>query len=142
MTSYQEITIFHLTQVKNMLATIKIKDLKLRTFIGINPEEIENKQDVTVNIEFQYNASTATSSDDMKDAQNYRTLTKKVIHLVEERKFYLLEKLAQDVLSIFSQEESILFAEVEIDKPHALRFAESVSISLAYHRSPQEPDHR
>lgn len=119
-----------------MLATIKIKDLKLRTFIGINPEEIENKQDVTINIKFQYNALTATSSDNMNDAQNYRTLTKKVIHLVEEGKFYLLEKLAQDVLSIFSQEKTILFAEVEVDKPHALRFAESVSISLAYNQSP------
>jgi D-erythro-7,8-dihydroneopterin triphosphate epimerase len=29
---------------------------------------------------------------------------------------------------------SVSYAEVEVDKPHALRFAESVSITLAAHR--------
>jgi len=29
---------------------------------------------------------------------------------------------------------SVLYAEVEVDKPHALRFAESVSITLAASR--------
>ncbi len=31
-------------------ATIKIKNLRLRTYIGINEAEVNNKQDVVVNV--------------------------------------------------------------------------------------------
>ena len=35
------------------MATIRIKNLLLRTFIGFNPEELVNKQDVIINIEIE-----------------------------------------------------------------------------------------
>jgi len=38
------------------------------------------------------------------------------------------------VLDLVMSNESVLYAEVEVDKPHALRFAESVSITLAASR--------
>ncbi|MBC3767257.1 dihydroneopterin triphosphate 2'-epimerase [Neptunicella marina] len=116
------------------LATIRIKNLRLRTFIGIKEEEINNKQDVVINIKIQYLAEQATQSEDIHDALNYRTITKKVISLVENNRFSLLEKLTAEVLSIASQHEWVTFAEVEIDKPHALRFADSVSMSLSYNK--------
>lgn len=116
------------------LATIRIKNLRLRTYIGIKDEEINNKQDVVINIKIQYLAEQATQSEDIHDALNYRTITKKVISLVENNRFSLLEKLTAEVLAIASQHEWVTFAEVEIDKPHALRFADSVSMSLSYNK--------
>ena len=47
------------------LATIKIKNLRLRTYIGINEDEIKNKQDVVVNVKIDYDAEKATNTDDM-----------------------------------------------------------------------------
>ena len=44
-------------------ATIKIKNLRLRTYIGINDDEIKNKQDVVVNVTIHYDAGRATDSD-------------------------------------------------------------------------------
>ena len=38
------------------------------------------------------------------------------------------------VLDLVMSNGSVLYAEVEVDKPHALRFAESVSITLAASR--------
>ena len=52
------------------LATIKIKNLRLRTYIGINENEITNKQDVIVNVKIDYDAQRATDSDNMEDALN------------------------------------------------------------------------
>ena len=46
----------------------------------------------------------------------------------------LLERLTQELLDLVMSNESVLYAEVEVDKPHALRFAESVSITLAASR--------
>lgn len=38
-------------------ATIRIKNLRLRTYIGINDDEIRNKQDVVVNVKMHYDAA-------------------------------------------------------------------------------------
>ena len=112
-------------------ATIRIKNLRLRTYIGINEEEIKNKQDVVVNVKIHYDAQRATDSDNMDDALNYKTVTKSIIKLVEDNRFSLLEKLTADVLDIAAEHHWVTYAEVEVDKPHALRFSDSVSLSLS-----------
>jgi D-erythro-7,8-dihydroneopterin triphosphate epimerase len=115
----------------NGLATIRIKNLRLRTYIGIKEDEIQNKQDVIVNVVIHYPAKNAVGSDNMDDALNYRTITKKIIDLVESNRFSLLEKLTGDILDIACEHNWITSAEVEVDKPHALRFADSVSMALS-----------
>lgn len=112
-------------------ATIRIKNLRLRTYIGINSDEIENKQDIVVNVKIHYCAEKAISSDDMSDALNYRTITKRIIALVENNRFALLEKLTSDILAIAAEHQWVEAAEIEVDKPHALRFADSVSLCLS-----------
>lgn len=112
-------------------ATIRIKNLRLRTYIGIKEDEINNKQDVIINVKIHYPAEQATSSDNMEDALNYRTITKRIISLVENNRFSLLEKLTSDVLEIAAEHAWVTYAEVEVDKPHALRFADSVSLCLS-----------
>ncbi len=116
-------------------AVIRIKNLRLRTFIGIKEEEINNKQDVVVNVRIEYSAANAADSDNMDQALNYRTITKRIIQLVENNRFLLLEKLTAEVLAIAAEHPAVKFAEVEIDKPHALRFADSVSLTLSVHKN-------
>ena len=116
------------------MASIHIKNLRLRTFIGFNEEEKTKKQDVIVNIVLRYDASAAIISDSVDDACNYKVLTKKIILLVEECSFDLLEKMAGDIIAMISTEEKVLEASVEIDKPHALRFADSVSVEMGFKR--------
>lgn len=109
---------------------ISIKGLRLRTYIGIKEEEINNKQDIVIDIVIRYDASKAAESDSINSALNYRTITKKVISHVENGKFHLLEKLTKDVLNIAFEDNAVEYVQVEIQKPHALRFADSVSLSL------------
>jgi D-erythro-7,8-dihydroneopterin triphosphate epimerase len=113
-------------------ATIEIKKLRLRTLIGFNPEELTKKQDVVINILIRYRIGQKILEDRVEEALNYKTITKKVIHLVENGQFLLLEKLVADVLDVCSEHPDILYARVTTDKPHALRFADSVSLTLEY----------
>lgn len=113
-------------------AIIRIKNLRLRTFIGIKDEEVANKQDVVINITLHYPAEKARASEDINDALNYRTITKSVIHHVENHRFSLLEKLTQDVLNIARNHDWVTYAEVEIDKLYALRYADSVSMTMSW----------
>ena len=112
-------------------AAIHISNLRLRTFIGFNPEEKSKQQDIVINAEIRYRADRAFISDDEGDALNYKSITKRMIHHVEEGRFQLLEKLTADLLAIASEDDAVSFAEVRVDKPHALRFADSVSVTLS-----------
>ncbi|NMY15692.1 dihydroneopterin triphosphate 2'-epimerase [Pseudomonas sp. WS 5019] len=116
------------------MARIRVKDLCLRTYIGIKEEEINNKQDVLINLTILYPAVDAVEVNDIEHALNYRTITKAIIAHVEGNRFALLERLTQEILDLVMTHQAVRYAEVEVDKPHALRFAESVSITLAGHR--------
>lgn len=114
-------------------ATINIRNLRLRTYIGFNPEEKEKQQDVVINIEITYSIGDSILEDRVEDALDYKAITKQVIQHVEQGRFLLLEKLVADVVGICSRSPRVKFARVAIDKPHALRFADSVSLALEYH---------
>lgn len=116
-------------------AIIRIKNLRLRTFIGIKEEEIKNKQDVVINVVIHYPAEQARKSENIADALNYRTITKRIIALVEDNRFALLEKLTQDVLNIACEHHWVTYAEVEVDKLYALRYADSVSMTMRYRKA-------
>jgi dihydroneopterin aldolase/D-erythro-7,8-dihydroneopterin triphosphate epimerase len=113
-----------------MTDRIIIRDLFLRTIIGINDDERNNRQDVLVNIVMHTNARPAGLSDDIADAVNYRSITKQVIDLVEESRFFLVEKLAEEVANVCLANERVTTVEVTIEKPAALRFARSVGVSI------------
>lgn len=113
-------------------AMINITNLRLRTFIGFNPDEQEKQQDIVINAEIHYPASQLCLNDNVDKALDYKQITKNVIQHVEGGRFLLLEKLVADVLDLCSEHEWVNFARVRIDKPHALRFADSVSMTLEY----------
>ena len=119
---------------RDQIAKINIRDLRLRTFIGINEDEKKNQQDVVINIRIHYHAQKAVTFNVIEEALNYRTITKKVIAHVEKNRFLLLERMTDEVLSLIMEHPQVMWADVTIDKPHALRFSDSVSISLSARR--------
>lgn len=113
------------------MATIRIKNLLLRTYIGFNAEEISKLQDVVINMTIDIDLARAIENDAVKGSYNYKIITKNVIALVQEQQFMMLEKLTQSVLDEIMKHKNVRAATVEVDKPHALRFAESVSVELS-----------
>ncbi len=112
------------------MAIVKIKNLALRTIIGFNKEEREKKQDILINVHLDIESSIAEVSDRAEDTVDYKSITKEIISVVEKSDFNLLEALARQIVSLIATHDGIYWTKVEVDKPHALRFSESVSISL------------
>jgi FolB domain-containing protein len=112
------------------MTTIRIKDLRLRAIIGIHDWERKHKQDVVINITMDFDAQKACASDDINDTVDYKTITKQIIKEVEASDFQLLEKLADTILNIVMKNPRVNEAAVRVDKPFALRFADSVSIEI------------
>jgi FolB domain-containing protein len=118
-----------------MLDEISIKDLLLRTIIGINDEERRNRQDVLINVTLWADLQPAGTSDDIADAVNYRTITKRIVQLVEGSQFYLVEKLATEIATICLDNPRVERARVSVEKPGALRFARSVGVAIERDRA-------
>ncbi len=112
------------------LDQIEISDLHLRAIIGVNPDERENRQDVLVNITLDVDTRPAAASDAIADAANYRTITKRVIDLVENSRFFLVETLAAAIARVCLDEQRAERARVSVEKPAALRFAASVGVTV------------
>jgi FolB domain-containing protein len=113
-----------------MTDQIHIKDLLLRTIIGINDEERRDRQDVLINLVLYVDTRPAGESDDIDHAVNYRTLAKRVIQLVETSQFFLVEKLATEIAAICLGDRRVERVRVTVEKPGALRFARSVGVTI------------
>lgn len=113
------------------MAKIRVKNLLIRTYIGFNPDELVNKQDVIINLEIEaIIPEEALKADEPEGIYNYKTITKRIIAFVQDGHFKLLEVLTKDLLDMIMEDDRVVFAKVEVDKPHALRFAESVSFEM------------
>lgn len=118
------------------LDQIHIKDLLVRTIVGINPDERDNMQDVVLNIILHADLRDAGRCDEIDDTIDYAKLKKRILAHVDDARYFLIERLAQAVADLCLEDERIQAVDVTVDKPGALRFARSVAVSI--HRTRQE----
>ena len=116
------------------MGKIKISNLKLRTIIGIYDWEREHKQDIILNCEIVFDSKKAEQSDCLEDTVNYKVITKNIIQIVESSHYFLIEKLARKIVDSIMLDKHVNKTLVKIDKPHALRFSDSVSFELEYEK--------
>jgi FolB domain-containing protein len=109
---------------------ILIKDLLLRGIVGINDWEREKIQDILVNIELVTDLKPAGKSDRIGDTVNYRTLTKQIIQMVEKANRFTVEALAADIARLCLFDPKVTRVRVRVEKPSALRFADSVGVEI------------
>lgn len=114
---------------------IIVKDLLVRGILGINPEERVKRQDILVNLIMYANIRQAAETDDIEHAVNYKSITKRIINHIEEGSDFLVEKLVTDIAHIILSEFAVERVMVRVEKPGALRFAESVGVEIERSRA-------
>ncbi|HDY64930.1 MAG TPA: dihydroneopterin aldolase, partial [Phycisphaerae bacterium] len=91
-------------------------------------------QDVLVNIEFEFDGAAAAESDDLPQAVDYAALSECITTLVKDSHFFLLEKLASEILKLVMADDRVQSASVMVQKPAAIPAAESVSVTASESR--------
>jgi len=107
-----------------------IKNLLVRGIIGLNDWEREKPQDILINIVISTDIKKAGKSDDIQYSVNYRTIAKKTILHAETAARLTVEALAEDIAKICLEEPHVFRARVRVEKPGAVRFAESVGVEI------------
>lgn len=128
--------VFSLTEARVLLGEmiIKIENLRLRTIIGVYDWEKENPQDIVINVAIDFDGEKASASDSIEDTLDYKAINKKIISFVETNDFNLLERVAGGICDIIFEHSVVRGASVKVEKPGALRFADSVSVTEARER--------
>ena len=118
-----------------MTDKIMICDLLLRAIIGVNPDERERPQDVIVNVTLETDARAAGASDDLADTINYASLARRIGEAVEGSRYYVIERLAEEIARICLEDSRVTQAVVRVDKPRALRYARAAAVEIARQRA-------
>lgn len=107
-----------------------IKNLLVRGIIGVNDWERKRPQDILINIALFTDTRRAAKTDDINDCVNYSTVSKKVQAHAETAERLTVEALANDLAEICLKEQGVQKVVICIEKPGAVRFAESVGVEI------------
>ncbi len=107
---------------------IRIKNLRAETLLGAYKEERLARRVVILNVQIAYDAQMAVASDRLQDTLDYADIEQRIVDSLATQKFVLLESLAEHVARLLMRDPKVQSATVEIDKPGALKNADSVAI--------------
>ena len=107
-----------------------IKDLLARGIIGVNDWERKRAQNILINIILFTDTRRAAESDNLEDCVNYSTMSKKVLAHAESVNRLTVEALANDLARLCLEEKGVQKVIVRVEKPGAVRFAESVGVEI------------
>jgi FolB domain-containing protein len=114
---------------------LKIKNLKLKTILGVHDWEENVDREIIINAEIETNATSSLDNEDLKDVVDYELIAIKIKDLVAKTRFRLIEKMTKEMLDKIMEDPRIIRCKLEIDKVGAVNFVESASITLEQNRS-------
>ncbi len=109
---------------------IKIKNLRLKTILGIYEWEENVDREIIINAKIHTNFDRALISDEISDALDYDDIVTKIKNLISNKRYRLVEKMAQDIMNEIMQDRRISKCKLEIDKVGAVESLESFSIII------------
>ena len=107
-----------------------IKNLLARGIIGVHDWERSRPQNILINITMFTDTRQAAETDNLNDCINYSTMSKRVLSHAESVNRLTVEALANDLARICLEEKGVQKVLVSVEKPGAVRFAESVGVEI------------
>ncbi|ASU21470.1 MULTISPECIES: bifunctional dihydroneopterin aldolase/7,8-dihydroneopterin epimerase [Vibrio] len=107
-----------------------IEQLTVITTIGVYDWEQEIKQKLVLDIEMAHDNQPAAKSDDVSDALDYAQVSQAVIAHIENGRFLLVERVAEEVAELIMQRFSVPWVKIRLAKPGAVAQASSVGVII------------
>jgi FolB domain-containing protein len=109
---------------------LKIKNLKLKTIVGVYEWEKNTPREIIVNAEIKTNHDKSCESDNLADAIDYDSMSNKIKNFLTQNRFKLIEKMTNELIKEIMKDQRITKCRLEIDKAGAVDFVESFSVTL------------
>ena len=119
-----------------MVGTAGLKNLEVTGIVGVYPRERERPQPVVFDIEVDYDLARAARSDALADAVDYDGIAAAVGELVRERRFALLETMAEAAAALLLDRiDRAQRVRLEVRKPRAVPAAACAFVRVERARS-------
>lgn len=107
-----------------------IRELRIKTIIGIYEWERNNRQDVVLDLSMASDNRRAAASDAIEDAVNYKAVSKRLIEFIEASSYQLVETLAERVAELVMREFGVRWIRVQVNKQGAVSAARDVGVII------------
>ncbi len=101
---------------------------------GNEPAERERPQPFDIQLTLDVNLERASRSDDLADTVDYARLYERIVGIVADTSYALIERLASDLLDVALEDARVTGAEVTVAKPGILNGATPL-VTVARRRS-------
>ena len=110
-------------QKDRMLGNILVTGIACMGRHGANPIERESPQQIIVDVIMEVDLAAASRTDSLEDTVNYAAIYDKVIGIVRNTSFTLMERLAAEIATEVLHDSRIASVEVAVSKPQLLEGA-------------------
>ena len=118
--------------------TVFIKDFIIEEIIGIHEHEKIKKQKIKFNIVLNVNQSSVPDEKNINTIVDYEKITNKLENLTKSKKYNFLESLVEDSFDKIFEDKRINSVKVKIEKPDAIKNADTVGVEVFKSRSDYE----
>jgi len=118
--------------------TVFIKDFIVHEIIGIHDHEKIKKQKIKFNIVIDVNQNTIPDEKDIRSIIDYEKIIAKIENLTKSKRYNFLESLAEDSFKEIFEDKRINSVKIKIEKPNAIKNADSVGVEVFKNRSDYE----
>ncbi len=109
---------------------VYIRDLRIDTIIGIFDWERKVRQTISIDLEMATDIRSAAATDDIQFALNYKDVSQRLIRLIEDSEFELVETMAETVAKTVREEFNVPWLKMRLSKPGAIRGARDVGLII------------
>lgn len=113
-----------------MLDKVLIEDLAIEAVVGIYAWERKVPQLILISMELAHDNSIPARTQKIEDTLDYKEIADRVTAFVVEKKFELLETMAEKVASLVMQEFSVAWLKLSCKKPTVMSQARSVGVCI------------
>ncbi|WP_305810786.1 dihydroneopterin aldolase [Photobacterium leiognathi] len=110
--------------------TVFIEQLEVIATIGVYDWEQEIKQKLVLDLEMAHDNRPAANNDDVMLALDYSTVSTAVTNLIEQGRFLLVERVAEEVASLIMTDFNVPWVKVRVTKPGAVVNAHGVGVQI------------
>lgn len=109
---------------------VYIRDLRIDTFIGIYDWEQQLRQTLSIDLEMATDVAATAAADDIAITLDYKAISDRLLAMIENQHFELLESLAEQIAAVLLDEFQVRWLRLRLGKPGAVPAAADVGVVI------------
>jgi len=109
---------------------VYIRDLRIDAFIGVYDREQRLRQTLSIDLDMATDVAATAAGNDLSLTLDYKVIADRLLELIENQHFLLLESLAEQIAQLLQDEFKVGWLRLRLGKPGAVPAAADVGVVI------------